>query len=223
MNYFEMTNDLTNLIDSLPATVPKDNGFLLFGHSMGAKVSMIHALRNPDLIRGVISIDNIPYTNPAESFGDFERFHIGLNTLNSCIQNHPEWSLIQLKNYIMKWVEPDEHIVNFWLSNISAKNNRLCSKIPLLTLNNSLEDIMHWKLKEFGDLSEFEKPNDSPPLLIIRANHSNFIGPNIKEDEISKFFKDFEIISIDASHWLVTEKKKEFVEIVKTWTLKRFQ
>lgn len=222
MNNKVMSDDITKLIDNLPSTIPRHRGFVILGHSMGAKVAMVHALRNPKLIKGVVSIDNIPYTNPEASYVEFEKFHIGLRTLDWCVKTHPSWSLPQIKEYLMKWVEPTEKVVNFWLTNIIQKHEKLVPKVPFQTLNESIEDILQWKMEEYGDLEPLAGQKDVSPLLIIKANYSKFVGNDVHVHAISKYFPRNEIKSVDAGHWLVTERKIEFVKIVKEWTLQHF-
>ena len=116
------------------------------GHSMGAKVAMIHALRYPGVVKGVVSIDNVPYTNPEDSLIEFEKFHLGLRTLDWCVKTHPHWSIAEMKEYLMKWVEPSEKIVTFWLTNIVTKNGRLLINLLKISCSGewkSLEILSH--------------------------------------------------------------------------------
>lgn len=222
MNNKSMSDDITKLIDNLPSTIPRHRGFVILGHSMGAKIAMIHALRFPNLIKGSVAIDNIPYDNSEDSYIEFEKFHIGLHCLDWCVKTHPDWTLPDLKAYLMKWVEPNEKVVNFWLTNIINKNNLLKPKVPFETLNKCVEDIMQWKMEEFGDLEKFANQDNIGPLLIISGNYSKFVGKDIHTHAITKYFKNFEVKPVDAGHWLVTERKAEFVRIVKEWALAKF-
>ncbi|KAG0683593.1 hypothetical protein C6P40_001214 [Pichia californica] len=222
MNNKSMSDDISNLIESLPSTIPRHRGFVILGHSMGAKIAMIHALRYPKLIKGSIAIDNIPYDNSEDSYVEFEKFHIGLHCLDWCVNKHPDWTLPDLKAYLMKWVEPNEKVVNFWLTNIINKNGHLIPKVPFDTLNKCVEDIMQWKMQEFGDLEPLAGQKDVGPLLIISGNYSKFVGKDIHTHAITKYFQNFEVKPVDAGHWLVTERKLEFVKIVKEWALTKF-
>lgn len=223
MNYRTMSDDITTLIQSLPSTIPKHQGFIILGHSMGAKVAMIHALRYPEIVKGVVSIDNIPYTNPEDSFIEFEKFHIGLRTLDWCVKTHPDWSLSTIKSYLMKHVEPIEKVVNFWLTNIVVKQGVLTPKVPFETLNRSVEDILQWKMTEYDDLEPFADQEAVGPLLIVKANYSKFVGHDIHTHAITKFFPRYELKPIDAGHWLVTERKADFVRIVRDWISQNFK
>lgn len=223
MNYKAMSDDITALIESLPSIIPRHQGFIILGHSMGAKVAMVHALRYPKIVRGVVSIDNIPYANPEDSYIEFEKFHLGLRTLDWCVKTHPDWTLSAIKSYLMKHVEPMEKVVNFWLTNIVVKQGLLTPKVPFEILNKSIEDILQWKMTEYDDLEPFAGQKDIGPLLIIKANYSRFVGHDIHTHAISKFFSQHQVKPIDAGHWLVTERKNEFVKIVRDWVNENFR
>lgn len=220
--YKTMTDDLNFLIDNLPESIPKDEGFIILGHSMGAKVAMIHALRHPDQVKGVVSVDNIPYVNPDRSLDTFEKFHISIRFILNCIKKHPEWTLSDLKKHMMKWVEPSELITDYWLANITRRGGVLTPKVPLEMINNSIEEVLDWKLEDYGDLEEYAHQKNMPPLTIIRANYSKIVGTDIHKHAIQKYFPDYEIAPIDCGHWVVTEKRHEFVKIVEDWAFRRF-
>lgn len=223
MDYEVMSDDLTHLINSLPLEVPKDKGFIILGHSMGAKVAMIHGLRYPKQVKGVISIDNVPYANPESSFNVFQKFHIAINVIIWCLREHPEWDIKQLKNYLLKWIEPNTMIVNYYLMNVTTKQGKIVEKVPLKILKDSIEDVLLWKMKEFGDIDQFIGQPEVGPLLLIRANYSNIVGTDVHTHAISKYFHDYEVEDINTSHWVVTDNKAEFVSIVKSWVLKKFK
>lgn len=222
MNNKAMSDDIAKLIDSLPSTIPRHRGFVILGHSMGAKIAMIHALRYPKLVKGVVAIDNVPYDNTEDSYIEFEKFHIGLRTLDWCVKTHPDWSLPDMKAYLMKWVEPSEKIINFWLTNVISKNGRLVPKVPFNTLNECIEDIMQWKMQEYGDLESMAGQKDVAPLLLISANYSKFVGKDVHTHAIAKYFHDYVVKPIDSGHWVVTERKQEFAKIVREWALSKF-
>lgn len=221
MNYGVMSDDVTTLMKQLPADT-LSSGCILVGHSMGAKVAMLHGVRYPKDIHGVVSIDNIPYANPIQCYTEFQKFHIAMKTMSWCVREHPEWGLAEMKAYLQKWIEPSTLVVNYYMSNIAVKQGKLIEKVPLQTLNDSVEDVLGWKMREFGDVEQFSGQSGVGPLLIIRANYSNFVGSDIHTHAISKYYPDFEVADINSGHWVVTEKKNEFVSIVKNWVVKKF-
>lgn len=223
MNYEVMSDDMTKLINHLPPNIPKNRGFIMMGHSMGAKVAMIHALRYPDLVKGVISIDNPPYANSHASFITFEILHLLTHFTFKCLKQHPEWSLKQLSEYLTKWVEPNPLIVNYFVSNLEMKNGKIREKSALRILNESYEEVVQWYLKDFGDIEQFAGQANVPPLLLIRATYSEFVGADVHKHAIAKYFPQYEIQDINTSHWVVTDDTKGFIKLVKNWVYKTFK
>ncbi|GMG19354.1 unnamed protein product [Ambrosiozyma monospora] len=211
------------------STTIDDSGFIVIGHSMGGKVAMCFALRNPELVKGVISIDNIPYTNPERSFAEFEKFHIWLNELQWLTEGGGfKGSMAGLRANLKKVVD-SEAILNFLLSNFdkssgiaagSGGGSTIVPKVPLKLINSSIENLIDFKLSTRGDLDKYAPFND--PLLIVRARYSEFIGRDLHASIIDKRFTSWEIEDVDSGHWIISEKRKEFIHIASNWILKKF-
>ncbi|GMM28815.1 putative hydrolase [Martiniozyma asiatica (nom. inval.)] len=218
-NYKAMCEDLDILIKNLPLPLSGSvNGYTLIGHSMGGKLAMMYSLLNPDLIKSVVSVDNVPYANPKLSYYEFESFHIALKEIENCIEKNNSWDLTQLKNHLLKYVEPNTHIVDFYLTNVKhTRGSGLSAKVPLDVLRNSIEDILNWKLEIYGDMDKYANQSGTPPLLIINALKSHFVGEHPEREQVHKWFANYHEESIDASHWVITEKKAHFVTLVAHW------
>lgn len=223
MNYKVLSNDISDFIKLLKVNkkVSENSDIYLLGHSMGGKLSMIFTLLNPKLIKGVISIDNIPYRNPNNSLAEFQKFHIALREIELCLEKYPNWTLNQLRSHLLKWVEPNQHIVDFYLTNLSHIQGILTPKIPIHILRDSIEDILEWRLEEYGDLDEYSKQENVPPLLIIRATKSVFVGRDLDKEEIDRWFPQWDTVDIESSHWIITEKRDEFINVVNSWIKKQ--
>lgn len=223
MNYNVLSSDLSDFIKILKSSkkINEKSDIYLLGHSMGGKLSMIFSLLNPTLIKGVISIDNIPYRNPSNSLAEFQKFHISLREIELCVEKYPNWTLNQLKSHLLKWVEPNKHIVDFYLTNLSHIQGILTPKTPIHILRDSIEDILEWRLEEYGDLEKYSKQDNVPPLLIIKATKSEFVGKNLETEEIGRWFSHWDTVDIESSHWVVTEKRDEFIEVVDSWIKKQ--
>lgn len=253
MNYGAMVQDIADFIHKLHTTHKVRGKVYLMGHSMGGKLAMMFSLLHPELVAGVISIDNVPYRNPAESLGEFQKFHMALREMELSVERNPNWTIAKLRAHLLRWVEPNRHIVDFYLTNMAHSEGTLRGQTPLHVLRDSIEDVLEWRLEEFGDMEEYAqyspqvqhtqrtggptgKPTGGPtgpplrravvetsvrvpPLLLIRATRSTFAG-TLDAAEIARWFPHWESVDVDSSHWVVTERRDEFVDIVDTWIRK---
>ncbi|ODV85672.1 hypothetical protein CANARDRAFT_191025, partial [[Candida] arabinofermentans NRRL YB-2248] len=218
-----MSNDITHLIQHLstvdPKSFPKDSRFIVMGHSMGGKVAMIHALRYPDIVAGVISIDNIPYTSPSSSLKEFELFHLYLNHLIKHLTPSnaaARYTKISQIDELLAEVERRPLVRKFIVSNLykDKVTHEIKSKIPLALINESIENLISFQLES---TSIDSLPKYEHPALIIRATQSTFIGSDVDYPAIDKHYGDYQVIDMDCGHWIVSEKQKEFVELVSKW------
>jgi pimeloyl-ACP methyl ester carboxylesterase len=76
-------------------------------------------------------------------------------------------------------------------------------RIPLQSLAQQLDGMGDFPFRD-PDQARFEKPT-----LIIRGTKSPYVA-----DEslpiIGRFFPKFELVSIEAGHWVISEKPEEF-------------
>ena len=103
MNYEVMVEDVSTYIQKQDLS-----GSTVLGHSMGGKVAMLLATREPDLVRGLVSVDMGPGPSPAPHAGILEVLrtvdpgdHDSRNQVNASLLPHvPEERVRQflLKN-----------------------------------------------------------------------------------------------------------------------------
>jgi len=222
-NYRVMSDDICQLMSHLRDEVDfETNGVIMMGHSMGGKVAMVHALRFPDIVKGVVSIDNVPYMNPESSFKEFEKFHLYLKHMKKIVDSGTCKNVAAVANYLLKNIEQEKKVVTFLVNNLhkDPMTKKVQSLVPLDILDECIEDIMEFKMSVLGDLDDYPVYQD--PLLILRANYSNFVGNDIHEHLITRHFENYQIQSMDSSHWIVTEHRVPFVKLVSKWVLDNF-
>lgn len=220
-NYKAMSDDLTNLIDHLNGDVDFDRGVIVMGHSMGGKVALVHALRYPELVKGAISIDNVPYMNPKGSYGEFEKFHMALRHMQFKVDSGCS-SVKEVADSLIKYIDHNKKVVSFLVNNLykSPVSKKVESYIPMALINEYIEELLEFKMEESGDLDSYSAFHG--PTLIIRANFSPFIGHEIHEHLIREHFDNYEIKAMDSGHWIVTENRVPFVKMVTSWVSEKF-
>ncbi|OCL14056.1 alpha/beta-hydrolase [Glonium stellatum] len=170
----------------------------LIGHSMGAKTVMTVALRSPSSCANIIAVDNAPVDAALAS--DFPMFVKGMQKV--------EEAKVKTQKEADKILEPfakDLPVRQFLLTNLIKAPNEsyLKFRIPVSILAHSLDDMADFPFTN-PDENRFEKP-----ALFVRGTKSHYVS-----DEtipiIGRFFPRFELVDVDAGHWVISEKPEEF-------------
>ncbi|RFU33880.1 hypothetical protein B7463_g2454, partial [Scytalidium lignicola] len=188
-----MADDVAHFIEHHKLNEPT-----LIGHSMGAKTAMTLALRSPDMVRDIVSVDNAPID--AALLGTFARYIQGMKKVEDAgVTRQGEADKI-LQDY-----EDNLPIRQFLLTNLYKPQGEKTYKfrIPLKILGTGLDNLGDFPYKN-PDERRFNKP-----ALFVRGTKSHYIA-----DEaipiIGRFFPKFELVDIDAGHWVISEQPEEF-------------
>lgn len=194
-NYISMAEDVERFIAEHELPRP-----IMIGHSMGARVAMAVALRNPTLVSKLIPVDNSPVSSPLSV--DFQRYILAMKEIDR-MGLHRQKQMHE----IMDGAEPNLGIQQFLLSNFKRDEHGVYrSRIALDILRKSMDNVGEFPFipKEYCFKG---------PTLIIRGTKSTFV-PDEALPLIGELFPRFEVRDIDAGHWVIAEKPMEFVEEV---------
>jgi pimeloyl-ACP methyl ester carboxylesterase len=185
----------------------------LIGHSMGAKVAMTLALRQPAAYSALIPVDNAPLDAALKS--DFGAY---VNAMKQIADAQPPVAKQSDADAILAKYEKEVAIRQFLLTNLvkagpehdGPPGKKLKWRIPLQTLAKSLPDMADFPFKD-PEMVRFEGPT-----LIVRGTKSHYVS-----DEclplVGRFFPRFELLDIEAGHWVMSEKFEEFREGCVEW------
>jgi len=192
-NYLTMADDVAHFIEQHKLTEPT-----LIGHSMGAKTAMTLALRSPDMIRDIVSVDNAPID--AALLGSFARYIRGMKKIEQAgVTRQGE------ADKILEAYEESLPIRQFLLTNLYKPKGETTYRfrIPLTILGAGLDNLGDFPYKN-PDEKRFNKP-----ALFVRGTKSNYVA-----DEaipvIGRFFPRFELVDIDSGHWVISEQPEAF-------------
>ncbi|RQM04889.1 hypothetical protein DH86_00002675 [Scytalidium sp. 3C] len=164
-----MAEDVAHFIEQHRLTEPT-----LIGHSMGAKTAMTLALRSPDLIRDIVSVDNAPID--AALLGSFAKYIQGMKKIE--------------QQGVTRQGEADRILAEY-------------------------EEILGTGLDNLGDFP-YKNPDEkrfNKPALFVRGTKSHYVA-----DEaipiIGRFFPKFELVDIEAGHWVISEQPEAFRKAV---------
>lgn len=164
---------------------------------MGAKIVMAVALRNKVDIGSIIPVDNAPVDAALKS--DFAKYTVGMRKIEeSGVKSLKEADKI-LADY-----EESVPVRQFLLTNLMrGEDGTQRFKVPLRYLINALDKL--------GDFP-FKDPDDARwggPTLIVRGTNSHYVADDMLP-LCGRFFPKFELTSIEAGHWVISEKPEEF-------------
>lgn len=170
----------------------------LIGHSMGAKTAMTLALQSPDLVANLIAVDNSPVDAALGS--DFAKYVRGMKEIEAAdVKRQAE------ADKILSKYEEALPVRQFLLGNL----HRPCAgcpqkfRVPLEILGKALDQMGAFPYTDPSKV-RFEKPS-----LFVRGTHSKYV-PDEVLPLIGQFFPRFELVDIEAGHWVISEKPEEF-------------
>ncbi|KAL1842510.1 hypothetical protein VTJ49DRAFT_5116 [Mycothermus thermophilus] len=197
-DYPAMASDVAEFIQQHGLKEPT-----LIGHSMGAKTAMALALQHPELVSNIVSVDNAPVDVRLAS--DFARYIQGMQKIDE--------AGVTRQADADKLLEPYEKSVTirqFLLGNLHRPDpSQPVQKfrVPLSILARALDHLGDFPFKDPSEV-RFTKP-----ALFVRGTRSKYVADDVLP-LIGQFFPLFELVDIDAGHWVISEKPEEFREAV---------
>ncbi|ROT40902.1 abhydrolase domain-containing protein [Sodiomyces alkalinus F11] len=197
-DYLSMAEDVARFLSQHNVKEPT-----VIGHSMGAKTAMTLALKSPDLVRDIISVDNAPVDAILST--DFAKYVRGMKQIdNAGVTRQADADAI-LKDY-----EPSLPIRQFLLGNLHRPDRNSPQqkfRVPLDILGRSLTNMGDFPCKD-PNAVRFEKP-----ALFIRGTESKYVADDVLP-LIGQFFPKFRLVDVKAGHWLISENPEAFREAV---------
>lgn len=178
----------------------------VIGHSMGAKTAMTLALSQPDLVDNIVAVDNAPvdaaigrdFATYVRGMKEIDRTHITRQAEADKLLAKYESSIV-IRQFLlgnMHRVKPsdsDAAIMKF--------------RVPLDILGRALDNMGDFPYKDPSAI-RFNKP-----ALFVRGTKSKYVADNALPI-IGQFFPKFELVDIDAGHWVISESPEAFRQAV---------
>jgi len=159
---------------------------------------MTLALRSPEIIHDIVSVDNAPLD--AALLSSFGKYIQGMKKIEDAgVTRHTE------ADKILQDFEESLAIRQFLLGNLYRRPDEKTYKfkVPLRILASALDNLGDFPFKDPEEV-RFEKP-----ALFVRGIQSTYV-PDEALPIIGKFFPRFELADIDSGHWVISEKPEDF-------------
>ncbi|KFH46242.1 Abhydrolase domain-containing protein-like protein [Hapsidospora chrysogenum ATCC 11550] len=197
-DYEAMADDVANFIHEHGL---KESSII--GHSMGAKTAMTLALRSPELVANIVSVDNAPADKVlGRGFAEYVRGMKRIQDANVTRQAEAD-------KILEEYEEVSLPIRQFLLGNLYRPKGEQTQKfrVPLDILARSLDNLGDFPYKNPKEV-RFEKP-----ALFVRGTKSTYV-PDELLPLIGEFFPRFRLVDVDAGHWLISEQPEVFRQAV---------
>lgn len=159
---------------------------------------MALALNSPSTIKDIISVDNAPVDAILST--DFAKYVRAMKKIEDANVTSQKAA-----DEIMAEVEESLPIRQFLLANLYTPSGEKTKKfrVPIDVLGKALSHMGDFPFKEPGKV-RFEKP-----ALFVRGTKSKYV-PDEVLPVVGEFFPRFEVVDIDAGHWVISESPEEF-------------
>lgn len=191
MTYPFMADDIANLINSECNMPP-----IVIGHSMGGKVAMAFALKNPDKLAKLAVADIAPvlYNH------NYQNYLNAMMSLNiSAISSRSEAETILLERL------EDINLVRFLLHNLQRlPDKRFSWSLNLSGLSRSMGNLLNFPYFESDQIYRGHS-------VFLTGANSDYVHTDHLA-EIARLFAQAKFTSIKgAGHWIHTEKPNETI------------
>lgn len=163
---------------------------------------MTLALHSPDLVANIASVDNAPVDKILGN--DFARYVRGMKRIEAAnVTRQAE------ADKILAEYEEALPIRQFLLGNLYRPADGAASspgqkfRVPLDILGRALDNMGDFPFKNPGEV-RFAKP-----ALFVRGTKSKYVTDEVLP-LVGQFFPRFQLVDVDAGHWLISEKPEAF-------------
>ncbi|KAI3400174.1 hypothetical protein diail_4059 [Diaporthe ilicicola] len=196
-DYTAMAEDVGAFIEEHKIVEPT-----IIGHSMGAKTAMVLALRSPAMAKDIVAVDNAPVDAILST--DFAKYVRAMKKIEDA-----GVTTQKAADAILAEVEDSLPIRQFLLGNLYTPEGQKTRRfrVPIDVLGKALTHMGDFPYKD-PTKARFEKP-----ALFIRGTKSTYV-PDEVLPAVGEFFPRFEVVDVEAGHWLISENPEAFRQAV---------
>lgn len=195
--------DYLEVADQVASLLSPEDPVTLVGHSLGGKVSMVLALRHPELVERLCVVDIAPvdYGGSTEFSGYVEAMR-GLDLASLGRRADADLALSE--------AVPVRTVRDFLLQNLRREGEQWRWQANLEVLGAELDEISGWPEDRLTGTPPYEGP-----VLWVAGADSRYIQPEHTE-AMRRWFPHHRRIAIKgAGHWVHSQQPEVFLEVLR--------
>lgn len=199
INYSILTRDLEEFFDEQHIREA-----YLVGHSMGGKVAMEFALKNPEKVKKLIVVDIALRSYLGDDdYALQAHFHKKIIKILLSVDIHKATSRTEIDSYLATFIT-ESQVRQFLLKNLKRKNDgSFYWGLNLLSLDNNIHRLL--------EAVNTQNTTFCNPFLLLSGRKSGYIKPNDIED-IKRIFTSFSHVELNCGHWVHVEQAELFMQ-----------
>lgn len=176
-------------------------GAIVVGHSLGGKVAMVLALRQPEVVTRLLVVDVAPVRYPPE----YRKYVQAMRALDlSSFHRRAD------ADAALTATVPDRRIRLFLLQNLVSDENGYFWRANLRAIEEAMDDLSTFP--EFAPGTQYRGPT-----LFLRGGRSSYVKDRDRP-LIESLFPAVRIETLpDAGHWLHADQPQAFVAAVSSF------
>ncbi|XP_075262050.1 sn-1-specific diacylglycerol lipase ABHD11-like [Convolutriloba macropyga] len=225
-----MSNDV---IRYLTNHIAPSSNCVMFGHSMGGQVAFETVFSHPHLFSAAIIEDASPFSvdsnllpKDSDLNSPFAAIQVLKNIDLSEMQNQ---SLTSAKKQISQLLSnrvPSAAVQSFLLTNLvqDTQTKHIKWRCNIAALTKYIESFRSAQVLSDFTFEKYKQRISRPidvPLLCVRGANSNYVR-DCDVERMRELFADVSVSTLDAGHWVHSEKPLEFLNEVVTF-LQKYQ
>ncbi|WP_235530238.1 MULTISPECIES: alpha/beta fold hydrolase [unclassified Nocardioides] len=194
--------DYVEFADRLAELFSADDPVVLVGHSMGAKIAMVLALRHPELVERLAVVDMSPvdYANGSE-FGVFIEGMQGMD-LDSLERRSDADAALEV-------AAPSTTVRSFLLQNLRREGTGWRWQPNLELLGRELDVLGGWPEDRLGDVAPYEGR-----VLWVAGANSAYVTDEYADAMLRWFPRASRVTVKGAGHWVHSEQPEIFRQVL---------
>ncbi len=177
--------------------------WVVVGHSLGGKVSMVLALRHPELLASLVVVDIAP-----KGYGDLDRFRGYIDEMHAL----PLAELTSRADAEARFREPDAGVKAFLLQNLRRHGSDWSWQANLALVRADAERGSASLIADFPDLGDAVWDG---PVVWLAGSESGYVRPDDVPGMRAHFPKVRLVTVKGAAHWVHTDAPQVVVETLR--------